>query len=334
MNKLLLLFIILSIGCQNNDKQKKVQLTGEAQGTYYSIVYFDNEARDFQYEIDSILKDFDQSVSLWVPNSILSRINNNEANVSLDSYFTENFKISKDVAKKTDGAFDFTIGTLIKAWGFGFDGTKTIEDTEIEGLLRITGYNKVSIENGIVIKENPNVSFDFNAVAQGYSVDVVGEFLQGKGINNYLIDIGGEVKAQGSKPNDDKWKVGIEKPAKEQSDSRDLKAIVELTDVSIATSGNYRKFYEEDGIRYSHTINPKTGYPARNRLLSVSVLHQSTAYADAYATAFMVMGYMDAKSFVEDNNEIEAFFIISSENGSYETYATKGFTESITQEFE
>lgn len=326
--------VVLSFACNRIEKPAKVALLGEAQGTYYSIVYYDMDARDFQFEIDSILTDFDNSVSLWVPNSILSRVNNNDSSVKLDNYFIDNFRISKEVAQQTNGNFDFTIGTLVKAWGFGYDHTKTINNHMVDSLLSYTGYQKVKLENGKIIKENPEISFDFNAVAQGYSVDVIGEFLEKQNITNYLIDIGGEVKAEGSKPDNSKWKIGIEKPAQNKTDSRDLKAIAELTNISIATSGNYRKFYEEDGVRYSHTINPKTGYPAKNSLLSVSVLHKSTAYADAYATAFMVMGYREAKTFVENNEFLEAFFIFSTDKGNYETYGTKGFKNIITVEFE
>jgi len=334
MRNLVFFVLILFTGCKGNIEDIKVSFIGEAQGTYYSITYFDKNGRDFQLEIDSILTDFDNSVSLWVPNSILSRVNKNDSSVILDDYFIGNFNISKEISEQTNGNFDFTIGTLIKAWGFGYDHSKTINTNKIDSLLSYTGFNKVNLENGKITKDNPNISFDFNAVAQGYSVDLIGEFLEQNNITNYLVDIGGEVKAKGSKLDDIKWKVGIERPAKNQNDGRDLKAIAELSNISIATSGNYRKFYEENGVRYSHTINPKTGYPAKNRLLSVSVLHKSTAYADAYATAFMVMGFNKAKLFVENSKSIEALFIYSTEDGEFDTYGTKGFNETIIEEFE
>ena len=332
MSKLLLLVLTILVGCSSSN-DSKINLLGEAQGTYYSIIYFDNDGRDFQIEIDSILTEFDNSVSLWVPTSILSRVNKNDSSIVLDDYFIDNYNISQDVAIKTNGSFDFTIGKLIKAWGFGIDGSINIDTNHIDSLLNLTSYRKVKLDNGKIIKENPGISFDFNAVAQGYSVDVIAEYLESKNIFNYLIDIGGEVKGNGSKPDANKWRVGIEKPADNKLDSRDLKAVAELNNSSIATSGNYRKFYEENGIRYSHTINPKTGFPAKNRLLSVSVLHKSTAYADAYATAFMVMGLEEARLFAESDNEIEAFFIFSSNEG-FETYATKGFKKIIVEEFE
>jgi len=334
MRKIILLFPLFLLGCSYFQPPiQATKLMGEAQGTYYSITYFDENSRDLQQEIDSLLDEFDMSVSLWVPNSILSRVNNNDSSISLDKYFIDNFNISEDVANQTNGAFDFTIGKLAQAWGFGYDETKNIDSSKVDNLLKLTGYKKVKIKNNVVVKENPGITFDFNAVAQGYSVDMVSDFLESRNIHNYLIDIGGEVKAKGTKPSGSKWKIGIEKPAENKTDARDLKAIVQLENVSIATSGNYRKFYVENGIRYSHTINPATGYPARNRLLSVSVLHESTAYADAYATSFMVMGYKKAKEFVENNPDLEAFFIYSTNDGLYETYATEGFKKVITEEF-
>lgn len=334
MRKLLFILPVFFIGCTFLKPDiKRTQLLGEAQGTYYSIIYYDEQSRDFQEQVDSLLDEFDMSVSLWVPNSILSRVNENDTSVIIDKYFVDNFNISEDVADKTKGAFDFTVGKLSKVWGFGFDGTKDIDSSMVQQLLELTGYKKVRLFNNKVVKDFDGTTFDFNAVAQGYSVDMVADFLESKNIYNYLIDIGGEVKARGTKAGDAKWKIGIEKPAKHMNDERDLKAIAQLEDISIATSGNYRKFYVENGIRYSHTINPKTGYPAHNKLLSVSVLHKSTAYADAFATAFMVMGFEKAKQFVENDPDMEAFFIYSTKDGLYETYATNGFKKVITEEF-
>jgi thiamine biosynthesis lipoprotein len=309
-------------------------LSGEAQGTYYSIIYFDDEKRDFQHEIDSILRGFDQSVSLWVPNSIISKVNRNDTSVVLDNYFIENFSLAKEIAEETDGAFDLTVGSLVRAWGFGFDAEKKVDEGIIDSILQFTGYKKVALQNGKVIRSDVRTTFDFNAVAQGYSVDQLGMYLENMGIDNYLVDIGGEVRGRGKKPDGSSWKVGIEKPAFEADDSRDLKAVIALDDKSIATSGNYRKFYEENGLKYSHTIDPTTGYPVRHSLLSVSVLAENTAIADGYATAFMVMGLEKAKAHLNLNPELQAFFIYSAPDGSYKTYQTDGFNEVITRKFE
>ena len=306
---------------------------GETQGTYYSVIYYDDQQMDFQYEIDSILKDFDLSLSLWVPNSIISMLNRNDTMVFLDHFFIENFEIAKEVANKTNGAFDPTVGSLVRAWGFGFDATKSVDDKIIDSILQFTGYQKIRIENRRLVKDDIRTTVDFNAIAQGYSVDLLGSFLEEQGIMNYLVDIGGEVKARGNKPDGTDWKVGIEKPTKNKNDLRDLKAVITLKDKSIATSGNYRKFYEENGVRYSHTINPKTGHPVQHSLLSVSVTAESTAIADAYATAFMVMGLEDAKTYISEDSSLEAFFIYADEQGNYQTYASEGFKSYITEEY-
>jgi thiamine biosynthesis lipoprotein len=320
--------------CNSLRPTKPIQFAGEAQGTYYAIIYYDEQQRNFQPEIDSLLKAFDQSVSLWVPESIISMVNNNEEGVILDDYFIDNLKISLDVAEQTDGAFDPTVGTLVRAWGFGFDETRQADQERIDSILVFTGYEKVKLVQNRFVKEDSRTTIDFNAVAQGYAVDLLGQFLDAKGIRNYLVDIGGEVKARGNKSDGSFWKVGIEKPAKEKEDPRDLKAVVDLEDLSIATSGNYRKFYEEDGMRYSHTIDPKTGYPVQHSLLSVSVIAETTAIADAYATAFMVMGLEKSKSFLAEHGGFDAFFIFSDTSGNFQTYATEGFKEKVSRSFE
>lgn len=333
MYRLLFFLLVISVGCSQQPTEP-VHLLGEAQGTYYSIIYFDSEQRDFQFEIDSILKSFDQSVSLWVPNSILSKINQNDTTVHPDKYFIDNFNLSMEVAEKTNGNFDLTVGSLVRAWGFGFDAEKKVDSVIIDSILQFTGYKTVRIENGEVVKDDFRTTFDFNAIAQGYSVDLIGDFLETKGIENYLVDIGGEVTANGGKPGGQKWKIGIEKPAENQTDERHLKVIVEIRNKSIATSGNYRKFYEENGVRYSHTINPKTGYPVQHSLLSASVMADDAATADAYATAFMVMGLEEAKLFLAQHSELEAFFIYSDKSGVFKTFATDGFQSAITETYD
>jgi thiamine biosynthesis lipoprotein len=306
---------------------------GEAQGTYFSVIYYDENQRDFQLEVDSILKAFDQSLSLWVHNSLISFVNNSDTAVRVDSFFMDNFNIAVEVAEKTKGAFDPTVGNLTRAWGFGFDASRHVDKQIIDSILAFTGYQNVRVENGYFMKEDPRISIDFNAIAQGYSVDLIGTFLEEQGIENYLVDIGGEVKANGKKHDGTHWKIGIEKPAENMDDARNLKAVVQLKNKSIATSGNYRKFYEEDGIRYSHTINPESGYPVQHSLLSVSVLAGNTAHADAYATAFMVMGLEKSKQFLQEHTSLDAFFIYSDESGNYQTFMTLGFEKILTESY-
>ncbi len=326
---LLLLSVFFIPSCK---QVKPVHIVGEAQGTYYSVLYFDSLNRNFKPEIDSILKRFDQSVSLWVPNSILSRVNRNDTTVMLDKYFKDNFNISQKISNKTDGAFDITVSPMVEVWGFGYESRTHVDKHVVDSLLPLINYRNIKMENGKIIKADPRMKIDFNAIAQGYSVDVVGNFLETKGIKNYLIDIGGEVKAKGEKPGGKPWKIGIEKPAADKNSERTLKAIITLKNKSVATSGSYRKYFEENGIRYSHTIDPKTGYPVQHSLLSVSVIADNTAVADAYATAFMVMGYKKALDFVRNDTSLEAFFIWSDTiTGNYKTFATKGFENRIVK---
>lgn len=310
-------------------EQKKIMFQGQTQGTYYAVTYFDSKGRNFQPQVDSILQAFDLSVSMWVPESIISRINEGDSLVQPDDWFKDIFKRSLKIAANTDGAFDFTVGPLVNAWGFGFKGKMKMDQARVDSLRQLVDYKTVRLEDGKIIKDKMNVKFDFNGIAQGYAVDVIGNFLSSKGIKKYLVDIGGEVYAKGVKPDGKSWLVGIENPASDSLSERTINSTVKLLDKALSTSGSYRKYYEENGFRYSHTIDPKTGYPVRHNLLSISVLANDCATADGYATAFMVMGYKKARDFVENEPDLEAFFIIDAGTGTYQTYATKGFEEII-----
>ena len=306
-------FILLScflVSCGSNSMQ---QYNGFTQGTYYSIKCFDKEKRNLQPSIDSLLTDFDRTASIFNPNSIISRVNNNDSTVVLNEDFIYLFHISMDVSKETQGAFDITVGQLVNAWGFGTKKRNELTTKEIDSLRQYVGYEKVCLENRIVKKENPAIRLDFNAIAKGYSVDKMGDFLESLGIGNYIVDIGGEVLAKGNK-NGKKWVVAVERPAMEKTDQQQALITIPLNNNSLATSGNYRNYYKKDGIKYSHTICPQTGYPVSHNLLSVTVKHSKTAIADAYATAFMVMGLEKSLAFLKNHPEMEAYFIYD-ENG-------------------
>jgi thiamine biosynthesis lipoprotein len=202
----------------------------------------------------------------------------------------------------------------------------------VDSLIPLVGYHKVMLDNGKLIKTDPRIRIDYNAIAQGYTVDVVAAFLDSKGIQSYLIDIGGEVLARRTKPGGEKWNVAIEMPTKNADDERSIQAVVLLQDMAISTSGSYRKFYEENGIRYSHTINPATGYPVKHSTLSVSVLAKDCMTADAYATAFMVMGVEKGKKFLDKHPKLEVYFIYTEPDGSMKTYFTKGFEKRLKKE--
>lgn len=308
-----------------------ISIEGYAQGTTYHIIYFDEKNRDFKPEIEQILKDFDASVSTYLSNSIISRINNNQKNVSVDKYFTACFNMAKEVWKNTDGAFDPTVFPLVNAWGFGPGKKQKVEQKTIDSILQFVGFEKIELVGNQVIKKDPRVALDFNAFAQGYAVDVVAEYLNSMSIGAYLVEIGGEVYAKGKKPNGEKWTVGIEKPIDNKVSKNPLKAIAKLENMAIATSGNYRRFIIENGIKYAHHIDPKTGYPTKNNLLSASIFAKSCISSDAHATGVLVMGFDNAVAFLKGHTELNAYLIFSDEAGNYQVYETPGIKNIITE---
>jgi thiamine biosynthesis lipoprotein len=327
------IFIVILIGSSCREKTEYSSFTGTAQGTTYSIV-FENSANrnpfDLKAEVEMILSDFDMSLSLYKDFSILSRINRNEE-VLPDNYFTEVFKRSKEISQLTSGAFDVTVGPLVRAWGFGPDEKRNFSKEKIDSLLQYIGMEKVELRDGRVWKSDPGVQLDFNAIAQGYSVDVISRYLDDKGIKSYLVEIGGEVRVRGDK-GETMWRIGIDRPVDNNfSPGSDLEAVIELKDRSLATSGNYRKFYVEDGIKYSHTIDPKTGYPAKNKLLSATILASDCATADGIATACMVMGKEKSIELLDLHPEFDGYLIYSDENGNLKTWMTENIKKFISE---
>lgn len=333
-NYLLLPVLVLTFGiffANCSHKQlKTIQIVGETQGTYYSIIYSAPDSVNYQPAIDSLLLRFDSSLSTYKPGSIISRMNANDGTVRADQLFIEVWQKAMEVSKATNGAFDVTVGPLVNAWGFGFTDRMKVDRNVVDSLMPLVGFNKVQIVDGELVKSDPRQKIDFNAIAQGYAVDVVGRYLGSKGIGSFIVDIGGEVLAHGAKPDGSAWNVAIEKPAANASDDRTLQAVISLRDKAISTSGNYRKYFEENGTRYSHTIDPTTGYPVTHSLLSVSVLANDCITSDAFATAFMVMGLEKAKTFLNDHSELQAYFIFQSNDESIQEFHTKGF-EAILQ---
>ena len=312
-------------------QQDPIKVFGEAQGTTYHITYFDVQNRYFQPEIVQLLKDFDLSVSTYIPNSIISRINANEKNVIVDKYFTACFKKAKEVWKNTNGAFDPTVYPLVNAYGFGPGKKQKIEKSKIDSILKFVGFQLIELKGNKIVKKDPRVALDFNAFAQGYSVDVVSDFLNSKGITAYIVEIGGEVYAKGKKPNGKNWTIGIEKPIDNKESENPFKAIVKLENLAIATSGNYRRFVIEDGVKYAHHIDPKTGYPTKNNLLSASIFAKECISSDANATGVLVLGLDKAKVFLQKHPELQAYLIYSDEKGNYHVYETSGIKAIISE---
>lgn len=319
------LFFSFLTSCETKKELKMYKMNGSAQGTYYAITYFSDSNENLQPEVDSLLKQFDRSVSAYVPTSVLSRLNNNDTTAVADEIFETVFNRSMEVSDLTGGNFDITVGPLVNAWGFGFSKRESMNQAKVDSLLPLVGYRKVKLLHGKLIKADSRMRVDFDAIAQGYSSDWLAQFFEKKGIHNYLIDVGGEVLGRGAKPDGKMWSVGIEIPASNAGDERKIQAILALKDCAISTSGSYRKYYEEQGTRYSHTIDPFNGYPVKHNLLSVSVVAADCMTADAYATAFMVMGLEKSKEFLAKSPELEVYFISDDQNGGFSIFYTPGF---------
>ena len=327
--------IVLLLGCVliscNKISSNYVNFRGFVQGTTYNITYSSVDSIVYKDQIEALLAVFDTSLSTYNKQSLITKINNNKSKKT-DEYFNEVFEKSKEVYTKTNGAFDITVAPLVNYWGFGFKNKDEIADTSIVSILNYVGLDKVKLSNSIIEKADPRVTIDANAIAQGYSVDIVAKFLDTKGVSNYLIEIGGELKTKGVNKKGKVWRIGIDRPFDNNNiPGQNLQAIIKLQDKSLATSGNYRKFYERDGIKYSHTINPKTGYPVNHTLLSVTVIADDCMTADAYATAFMVLGLEKSLQLIKKLDNIEAYFIYSDKNGKYQVKSTPEIKKLITE---
>jgi thiamine biosynthesis lipoprotein len=266
-------------------------------------------------------------MSLWDSTSVISGFNANRSYVRADPHFTTVFRRAQEVAADTEGYFDPTVGPLVKAWGFSYKkGLPQPDSARVDSLLRWVGYQRTRLEEGRLLKDISGIEIDFNAIAQGYTVDVIAGFFKSKGIKNYLVEVGGEVRAEGENERGETWHIGIDKPTDKGEAGRPLQTVVPLSGRALATSGSYRKFVERDGRRYSHAIDPHTGYPITHRLLSISVIADDCMTADAYATAFLVMGLEKALPIAKARN-LELYGIYEGDEGTLQTYSTPGFVE-------
>ena len=322
-NIIIVLFVLFLFSCKKEPKNTK--LTGEVFGTSYSVIY--DSDTNYQKQFDSLFYVINKSMSTYQANSDISKINRNEA-FNIDAHFVHVFDASKEIYKQTQGVFDPTIGAVVNAWDFGPEGKiASLDSLKIDSLMLSVGLDKVKRNNFKIEKQNPNTFIDFNAIAKGYGVDVIGLFLEDKNIANYLVEIGGEIRARGKNVvKQSAWKVGVEEPHFDSTQSV-LKAI-SLHDEAMATSGTYRKFKTDSlGNRYSHIIDAKTGYPSKTNLLSISVIAKDCMTADAYATAFKAMGIENVKQFLQSHPELKVFFIFENDKNEFETLSLNGFPE-------
>ncbi len=303
---------------------------GMVFGTIYHVTYQCD--RDLQDKIEDVLQDVDNSLSPFNKNSVITKVNNN-IDVTVDSMFIDVFNLAQEISKETDGAFDITVAPLVNAWGFGFKNDKQPTRAVIDSLMQIIGYQKVTLnDNNTVVKKDSRIMLDCSAIAKGYGTDQVARVLRKNGVENFMVEIGGEIVTQGINSKRLPWRIGVTKPTDDSlQTNKELQTILNVTDIAMATSGNYRNFYYKDGKKYAHTINPKTGYPVQHNILSATVIADRCATADAYATAFMVIGLDKAKEILDGHPEIMAYFIYSDKDGSNAVWYSPSLKDKIAE---
>lgn len=334
MKKLSALLIIFGflVSCGGKTETASV-FSGEALGTTYSVQYFSEKDINFENAMDSIMEEINTSMSTYSTKSDISKINRGDSTVQVDEHFVKVFKASEKIYKESNGFFDPTVGALVNAYGFGPGKQLTeIDSTDLDSLNKLTGFDKLVLEeDGTISKKHPSIYLDFNAIAKGYAIDVIGKYLEDKNVQNYLIELGGEIRAKGTNlESGSQWIVGIDDPMQEEG-KRTLFAKVKLVNASMATSGNYRKYRLDSttGQRFVHTVNPLSGKAERSNLLSASVLAENCMLADGYATAFMALGLERAKEMLQRVDGVGAYLIYSGENGEVEVYTTPDFKKQL-----
>lgn len=312
---LFVLIVLVVVGFAARKKNAEYQHdSGLVFGTSYNITYQSND--NLKPEIEKVLAEVDASLSPFNEKSVITHVNRNEA-VTLDDHFITVFRLSSEIYKDTEGAFDITVAPLVNAWGFGFKSGTMPDKQAIDSLKQFVGFDKVKLQDGKIVKTDDRLMLDCSAIAKGYGVDAVAKMLKSKGISNFMVEIGGEIVASGENPKGAPWRIGVSKPEDDSvSVSNDIQGIINISDKAMATSGNYRNFYYKGGKKYAHTIDPKTGCPVQHSILSATVVSDECAKADAYATAFMVMGLEKAKAVLARHKDMMAYFIYSDDKGN------------------
>ena len=302
---------------------------GMVFGTVDHITY--QSPQNLQKEIESQLAQVDASLSPFNKRSIITAINENR-DTTVNKMFTDVFTLAMKISDITDGSFDITVAPLVNAWGFGFKGGAMPTRHQVDSLKRLVGYRKVSLANGRVTKSDPRIMLDCSSIAKGYGCDVVANYLRSKGIDNYMIEIGGEIVTRGISEKRLPWKIGVTKPTDDSLNvNQEIQTVINVTDKAMATSGNYRNFYYKNGRKYAHTIDPATGYPVQHTILSSTVIADDCATADAYATAFMVMGLDKAKAVLSRHPELMAYFILAGADGNNDVWYSPSMKDKIAR---
>lgn len=330
MPLVLIVFVIAAVTALRQKSTEYQHDNGFVFGTTYNVTY--QYADNLQEEIEEALKGVDNSLSMFNKESVISKVNQNKA-VVLDDGFLKVFSIATVVNRETDGAFDITVAPLVNAWGFGFKNGAMPGKEQVDSLKEIIGFSKVKLADGKIIKADPRVMLDCSAIAKGYGVDVVADLLRSKGIENFMVEIGGEIVTSGISQKRLPWKIGVVKPSDDSlSVNSELQTIINVTDKAMATSGNYRNFYYKGGKKYAHTIDPKTGYPVQHNILSATVIADNCTTADAYATAFMVLGLDGARKVLDKHQELMAYLIYSDAKGNNAVWYSPTMKDKILSE--
>ncbi len=330
---LLYLFATFLIGCNTSNKKSNLSYyldSGEIFHTSFHIKYeYDRSVKE---EIMEALQQFDQSLNPFKENSIIGKVNNNLP-VNLDTLFIEVFEKSMEISRKTEGKFDITASPFINAWGFGFKDMDNVTQEKIDSMKPFVGFDKIKIENGVVVKDDPRVQINTSAIAKGYSCDVVANVLRKFGIKNYMVEIGGEIAMSGKNEKGVCWRIGIDKPMDDSTAmQRELQTILSICDKAVATSGNYRNYYVKDGVKYAHTIDPQTGYPSEQDILGATVIADDCITADAYATAFMAMGLDKSIEVAKSIPGLHYYFIYVKPNGDVASMFSDDFNQFLVDE--
>ena len=317
---------------KNSQNYTYFQEQGEIFHTSYHVKYA--YERSLAKEISDELQKIDQSLNPFIDNSIVTKVNRNEP-VQLDSFFIEVFNKSMEVARVSEGKFDITCSPFINAWGFGFKNMDNVTPKVIDSLKQFVGYQKIKIENGKIVKTDPHVQINPTSLTDGYASDVIARLFKSYGINNYMVEIGGEIAAKGLNDKKECWRIGIDKPIDDNKGvHHDLQTIVSLCDKCLSTSGNYRNYYIKDGKKYAHTIDPQTGYPSQNEMLSATVISDDCMTADAYSTAFMAAGLKKSKEMAKKVPGLEYYIIYSTPDGKSKITFSEGFQQFFTDKTE
>ncbi len=310
------------------------RISGQAQGTTYAVTWYADREAVHKTQIDSIFKSLDESLSIYVPGSLISRFNASQEGIEMDGHFARVVEKSMQIYRATNGLFDITVYPLVQAWGFGAKATDTLPDSAaIRELLVCVGSDKLQVSGRWLLKAIPCIQVDVNGIAQGYSVDVIAGFLEARGIANYMVEVGGEIRTKGRKlPDKEPMRIGIEAPSVTEFDAPVIREVINIGDRAVTTSGSYRKFRDSGGMRLSHIIDPKTGFPVRREIISATVVAPDAITADGFDNALLAAGVDGAFEILRTHPEIEAYLIYRRPDGTVADTASAGFGEFLTMD--